>query len=152
MSAVSFPTPPPNGPVAYGGGGGGGGLTRCLTLKANGDNITQVIDGVYHQVPDPVYWKKKPLSLLPFFSWTLFILLEVENYVLFQSDSIELDSKKYCWCHTRRLCTFNIYTLFQGSWSRKTRVTLFKSQQNPKKHTLFCCTYPFRPKKELPRG
>ena len=56
------PSPPPNGLVVYWGGGGGGGssslegvgLKRWLTLYTNGDNITQGMDGVYHQVPDPV--------------------------------------------------------------------------------------------------
>ena len=51
---MSLPHPPPNGLAAHKGGGGGWGLRRYLTLKANGDNITQVKDRVNYQVPDPV--------------------------------------------------------------------------------------------------
>lgn len=48
-----FAPPPPNGLAAHKGGGGEG-VRRYLTLKANGDNITQVKDRVNYQVPDPV--------------------------------------------------------------------------------------------------
>ena len=53
ISCLFAPTPP-KWALWPKGGGGGGGLRRYLTLKANGDNITQVKDRVNYQVPDPV--------------------------------------------------------------------------------------------------